>query len=299
MFSKYFRLWAEDCLGMPDTDGFNIVKNLTAEERWCYMGLLAMCANRNLQPLVCISALVGYTDTQIADTLGVTVTNVKRTKEKLIAGRKIDVDSSGVIQILDWPRHAGKYFINRRYLSGEARIWSLEEELKRKELEKKKREIFLGVIKFLNLRTEMNFRATCEASFKHVSARITEGATLDDFKHVIEVKAQQWLHNPDYEKFLRPATLFNSEKFWGYRQERIVARRMPAGMAPPSIGWLPQEEAKYGKMVADEYEAKKKAYMKKEGITDEEKIDWFKIPTLDEYRRLRIKQLRASKEYSL
>ena len=33
MFSKYFRMWAEDCLGMPDTDGFNIVKNLTAEEQ--------------------------------------------------------------------------------------------------------------------------------------------------------------------------------------------------------------------------------------------------------------------------
>jgi uncharacterized phage protein (TIGR02220 family) len=297
MFSKYFRMWAEECLGMPDTDGFNIVKNLTAEERWCYMGLLAMCANRNLQPLVCVSALVGYTDAQISDTLGVTTYVVRRTKEKLIAGGKIDVDSAGVIQILDWPRHAGKYFINRRYLSGEARLWSQEEELKRKELEKEKRKIFLEVIKFMNIRTGMSYRATCEASFKHVSARISEGASLDDFKHVIEVKAQQWLHNPEMEKFLRPATLFNSEKFWGYRQERLVKRQMPAGSCPPSIDWLPEEEAKYGAMVAAEYEAKKKSFMQKNGIEKEEDIDYFKIPTLQEYRRLRIKQLRASREY--
>lgn len=286
-------------MGMPDTDGFNIVKNLAADERWCYVGLLAMCANRNLQPLLCISALSGYTDVQIADTLGVIPLVVKRTKEKLIAAGKIEVDSAGVIQILDWPRHAGKYFINRRYLSGEARVWSMEDELKRKELEKEKRKIFLEVIKFLNLRTGMAFRATCEASFKHVSARISEGAVIDDFKHVIEVKCQQWLHNPDMEKFLRPQTLFNSEKFWGYRQERLVKRQMPVGSCPPSIGWLPEEEAKYAKMVSDEYAAKIRRHMESHGITNVEDIDMFKVPTLDEYRRLRIKQLRASKEYIL
>ena len=45
-----------------------------------------------------------------------------------------------------------------------------------------------------------------------------EGYTVEDFKRAIDNKSQQWL-GTDKEMYLRPTTLFNSEKFEGYANE--------------------------------------------------------------------------------
>ena len=74
------------------------------------------------------------------------------------------------------------------------------------------------VINYLNLKTKSNFKNSTSKTKELIKARINEGFCLDDFKKVIDVKAFEWL-NTDFEKFLRPETLF-SNKFEGYLNQK-------------------------------------------------------------------------------
>ena len=46
-------------------------------------------------------------------------------------------------------------------------------------------------------------------------ARIAEGYTVDDFKKVIDIKAEEWL-GTEMDKYLNPSTLFRPSNFEKY-----------------------------------------------------------------------------------
>lgn len=75
-----------------------------------------------------------------------------------------------------------------------------------------------AVIDYLNERTGKRYRSKTESTRKMIRARFSDGYTLDDFKHVIDVKASQWL-GTEQEKFLRPETLFRPGHFESYLNE--------------------------------------------------------------------------------
>ena len=50
---------------------------------------------------------------------------------------------------------------------------------------------------------------------KFVRARLAEGATVDEIKAVIDMKAREW-SGTDSAKYLRPETLFNATKYNQY-----------------------------------------------------------------------------------
>jgi uncharacterized phage protein (TIGR02220 family) len=50
----------------------------------------------------------------------------------------------------------------------------------------------------------------------HISARVEEGHTLRKMKAVVHLKHKEWGRDLRMKKFLRPATLFNKEKFNTY-----------------------------------------------------------------------------------
>jgi len=75
------------------------------------------------------------------------------------------------------------------------------------------------VIEYLNNKIGSKFRNT-DANKKHISARVREGATLDEFKTVIDKKSKVWL-GTEWQKFLRPETLFGT-KFDSYLNEKEV-----------------------------------------------------------------------------
>ncbi|MCI8589703.1 MAG: hypothetical protein HFE77_03215 [Clostridiales bacterium] len=79
-----------------------------------------------------------------------------------------------------------------------------------------------AVVLFLNQTAGTNYRASAEATKKHIRARLAEGYTVDDFKTVIQKKCAEWL-GTDYAKYLRPETLFGS-KFEGYLNANISAK---------------------------------------------------------------------------
>ena len=73
------------------------------------------------------------------------------------------------------------------------------------------------IIDDLNEVVGTKYRSNNEITKGLVRARLQEGFTLDDFKTVHRKKKRIW-SGTEYEKFLRPATLY-SNKFEGYLNE--------------------------------------------------------------------------------
>ena len=101
------------------------------------------------------------------------------------------------------------------------------------------------VIKYLNKKAGKNYRLV-NAHKKLINARIKEGATGADFKSVIDRKCAEWLDDPANNQYLRPATLFNAEKFNNYLGQLdspLPAKRSSGSAGAPDIdfesrGWM-------------------------------------------------------------
>lgn len=78
-------------------------------------------------------------------------------------------------------------------------------------------------IAYLNQKANRNYKFI-EKSTKLVKARFNEGFTLDDFKHVIEVKTDEWINDNNMSKYLRPETLFGT-KFEGYLNQKNTKKK--------------------------------------------------------------------------
>lgn len=70
------------------------------------------------------------------------------------------------------------------------------------------------VVDYLNEKAGTKYRPGTKATQQHIKARMKEGFTLEDFKTVINRKVQEW-RGTEYEKYLRPETLFGA-KFESY-----------------------------------------------------------------------------------
>ena len=53
-------------------------------------------------------------------------------------------------------------------------------------------------------------------NLERIEARLKEGASFDDCKSIIAKKCGEWSADEKMAQYLRPATLFNREKFWSY-----------------------------------------------------------------------------------
>lgn len=82
----------------------------------------------------------------------------------------------------------------------------------------------IEVIEYLNLKAGRNYK-TVEANSKFVLSRLNEGATIDDMKRVIDKKVLEWGNDATMNKYLRPATLFNAEKFAQYSGETAKTQK--------------------------------------------------------------------------
>lgn len=79
------------------------------------------------------------------------------------------------------------------------------------------------IIEYLNIKSNSHYKYSTDKTQTLIKARIKDGFTLDDFKIVIDKKCEEWL-GTDFEKFLRPETLF-SNKFEGYLNQKITAKK--------------------------------------------------------------------------
>jgi uncharacterized phage protein (TIGR02220 family) len=71
-------------------------------------------------------------------------------------------------------------------------------------------------LEYLNELTGRRFRTNAG----QLMARIGEGFTLEDVKAVIQYKAAEWM-GTDFQKYLKPETLFRANKFEGYLNDAL------------------------------------------------------------------------------
>jgi uncharacterized phage protein (TIGR02220 family) len=77
-----------------------------------------------------------------------------------------------------------------------------------------------AVIAFLNEKANRNYQPT-DANLGFVLARLKEGYTVTQCRQVVAKKCREWLAKDDMAMYLRPATLFNREKFNQYAGELV------------------------------------------------------------------------------
>lgn len=71
------------------------------------------------------------------------------------------------------------------------------------------------VLAYLNEKARRNYRPV-KATLGLISARLKEGATVDECKSVIDNKVSAWSGDQKMDRYLRPETLFNATKFASY-----------------------------------------------------------------------------------
>ncbi|EWG12918.1 conserved phage C-terminal domain-containing protein [Cytobacillus firmus] len=90
----------------------------------------------------------------------------------------------------------------------------------------KKKDIpYAAVIQYLNSQTQSEYRTGSKKTKNLIRARWLEGFSLDDFKKVIDLKAEEWLHDPYWRKFLRPETLFGT-RFESYLNQKPLGKQL-------------------------------------------------------------------------
>lgn len=86
-------------------------------------------------------------------------------------------------------------------------------------------EIYKDIVGHLNLKTNSTYKHTTEATRALIRRLISQDYTPEDIKAVIDYKSNEWLGDSKWQPYLRPSTLFNSNKFEGY----IAAARVNGG----------------------------------------------------------------------
>lgn len=85
-------------------------------------------------------------------------------------------------------------------------------------------ELYIDVIDYFNKITGFKYRPDSKATRTLIYNRLSEGFTVENLKKVIEIKAEEWIGNPKYEMYLRPATLFNEDKFESYLNQKRTSK---------------------------------------------------------------------------
>ena len=112
---------------------------------------------------------------------------------------------------------------------------SQKEEEKEEEKEETYNYLLKCVVDHLNTVAGASYKPTTRKTSDCIIARINEGYTdFEQYKHVIDVKASQWL-NTEQQKYLRPETLFGP-KFESYLNEKQIAKPRKSDELKGAIG---------------------------------------------------------------
>jgi len=72
------------------------------------------------------------------------------------------------------------------------------------------------IINYMNSVIGTKYKTSTKSHIQNISARLSEGHSVDDLKKVIDFKYSQWGNSQEMAGFLRPSTLFQTSKFQGY-----------------------------------------------------------------------------------
>ncbi len=97
-------------------------------------------------------------------------------------------------------------------------------------------EIYKRIIDYLNMVCGTDYKHTTKATRESIHARLEDGYTEDDFKTVIDKKFAEW-KGTEWEKYLRPQTLFRPSNFEGYLNQKTVKSSKNNNFSQGKIDW--------------------------------------------------------------
>ncbi|MGL4849198.1 MAG: conserved phage C-terminal domain-containing protein [Clostridium sp.] len=75
------------------------------------------------------------------------------------------------------------------------------------------------VVEYLNLKIDGKYSKNNSQTIENIKNLISDGYDLEDFKAVVDKKYDEW-KDTEYEKYVRPYTLFKRDKFENYLNQR-------------------------------------------------------------------------------
>jgi uncharacterized phage protein (TIGR02220 family) len=112
----------------------------------------------------------------------------------------------------------------------------------------KYKDLIVEIINYLNEVTEKTFSPDTKETIKLISGRLTEGKTVDQFKHVINVKSSEWKENEKMNTWLKPNTLFCQSNFEAYLNQFTVVQ---GGQNNGKYGEYPSRNPKKDRVVEE------------------------------------------------
>jgi uncharacterized phage protein (TIGR02220 family) len=105
--------------------------------------------------------------------------------------------------------------------------------------EKKEQDMsFVGqIVTYLNDKSGKKFDPKTKSFVSLINARKEEGATIEDFKLVIDYKATLWKNDAYWKSFLRPSTLFAPSHFNEYLTEAKSDITIPVAKQEAKSEW--------------------------------------------------------------
>ena len=159
---------------------------------------------------------------------------MRRKLKKLENAHQIEQQPSNknsIITIVNWHKfqsneHHNEHQVNTKRTSSEHQVNTYKNEKNEKneknntvEATDKNSESIKKIVNYLNQVCGKNFKPGTKTTRSSIQARLREGFTVEDFKKVIDVKFEEWGHDPNWDYCLRPITLFGT-KFESYLNQK-------------------------------------------------------------------------------
>ncbi len=164
---------------------------------------------------------------QISGKLRVTESKIQRVltlyeNEHLIEQRT--TNRNRLISIVGWDKYQDNEQLSEQptdnqRTTNEQPVNTPKESKKERKKECINNNTYSRVVEHLNARCGTNYKPETKKTRELIQARLNEGFALEDFKTVIDKKADEWT-GTEFEKFLKPDTLFTN-KFEGYLNQKI------------------------------------------------------------------------------
>lgn len=284
---SHIRIWVE-----PDLRGPTI--QFTPAERWCWVALRLLTADCPHQPFLCYDDKTGYGDYTLAKAMKVPKKVWLSTKDKLVNLEMIEVNDENIIKIGKWEKHdSGTRRLHRRAEKDPKR--KLVKPLPGADMNIRENRMRHSVLIYYNQRCGRRVTMSNQRFSRLISSRIREGATLEDFYYVIDLKLKQW-KGTKYERHIYPLTLFNRDNFWDFVHEAMPEKAEPEPEVSDRME-LTKGEFAIVEQAQKDYNRKLEAYKQKYGVeTFDELVKLnVKIPSAYEYIQRKLKQHRAER----
>lgn len=239
--------WIKLNVDMFDNRKIKHIRKLPAgnEVVLIWVMLLTLAGRCNAGGMIFLTENIPYNAKMLADELDFEEATVKLALDALETLGMICTNDAGFMQIPGWEAHQNVESMDRireskrlaqaRWRAKKAaaienrenvestvdtstvestRISVDDAEKEEEEEEERRNNIYTLVVQHLNEKAGTKYRASGAKTQKVIHARVAEGFTLDDFIAVIDKKTAEWM-GTDWEKFLRPETLFGP-KFESY-----------------------------------------------------------------------------------